>query len=231
MKKPESSFKNMLLSLVGVTVVAVGLLAVVNELTRGPIAAADMRALNRALAGVVPRFDNNPVAESDTIVTGQGGAGATFIIYPARFQGEPVGAAVRATSMGFSGELVVLVGFDALGRIYNYALLSHSETPGLGSKADRWFMAGERGDITGINPGTTPLAVRNDGGQIDAITASTVTTRAFLRAVNAAYAIYRGNPDGATSASPKVDTNTSATQQVDANTSATNKQEGASNDE
>jgi electron transport complex protein RnfG len=201
MKKLESSFKNMLLVLTGVTVVAVGLLAYVNELTKEPIAMANMKALNDALKEVVPAFDNNPVAECDTISSGE------YIVYPAKSGGQLVGTAVQATSLGFGGEIIVLVGFDVEGKVYDYALLAHAETPGLGSKADAWFKKGNKGSIIGMNPGEAPLVVKKDGGQIDAITASTITTRAFLNAVNAAYAAYKGNPDGVTSASQSTGTN------------------------
>ena len=96
----------------------------------------------------------------------------------------------------------MLVGFDAQGNVLDYSLLSHVETPGLGSKAADWFKKGGKGDITGKNPGTSPLTVSKDGGEIDAITASTITSRAFLNAVNAAYAAYAGQntADGATGA-------------------------------
>ena len=100
----------------------------------------------------------------------------------------------------------VLVGFDAEGKIYNYSLLSHAETPGLGSKAADWFKEGNKGSIKGMNPGEQPLTVSKDGGQVDAITASTITSRAFLNAVNAAYGAYKGNggANGTTGASQKV---------------------------
>lgn len=128
-----------------------------------------------------------------------------FIIYPAKNGDQWVGTAVEAKSMGFGGELKVLVGFDAEGKIYNYSLLSHAETPGLGSKAADWFKEGNKGSIKGMNPGEQPLTVSKDGGQVDAITASTITSRAFLNAVNAAYGAYKGNGDtnGTTGASQK----------------------------
>jgi electron transport complex protein RnfG len=218
MKKLESSLKNMLLVLTGVTVIAVGLLAYVNELTKEPIAAANMKALNDALKKVAPEFDNNPVTECDTIFEEKNGKQIVqYIVYPVKRGGQSVGTAVQATSLGFGGEIKVLVGFDVEGKIYDYALLAHTETPGLGSKADVWFKKGNRGEIVGRNPGEAPLTVKNDGGQIDAITASTITSRAFLNAVNAAYAAYKGNPDGFTSASQQAetDTNTSATTKVE----------------
>lgn len=201
MKKLESSLKNMLLVLTGVTVVSVALLAWVNELTKEPIAQANAKALSDAVSLVVPDFDNNPIAEKKI----QEVNGVQYAVYPATKSGEYIGAAVEASAMGFGGDLKVLVGFDAEGNILNYSLLSHAETPGLGSKADTWFKKGNKGDITGMNPGKAVLTVSKDGGQVDAITASTITSRAFLSAVNAAYAAYAGqeHADGATGASSK----------------------------
>ena len=206
MKKLESSLKNMLLVLTGVTIVSVALLAYVNQLTAGPIARAEAQALSDAVNAVVPGFDNDPIAEKKV----QTVDGVEYAVYPA-MQGETyIGAAVEASAMGFGGELRVLIGFDAEGNILDYSLLSHSETPGLGSKAADWFKTGHKGDITGMSPGHAPLAVTKDGGQVDAITASTITTRAFLAAVNAAYAAYAGQEtaDGATGASQHVEHHT-----------------------
>lgn len=203
MKKLESSLKNMLLVLTGVTVVSVALLAYVNQLTKGPIVRAEAQALSDAVRAVVPGFDNDPIAEKKV----QEVDGVGYAVYPATKGGTYVGAAVEASAMGFGGELRILVGFDAQGNILDYSLLSHAETPGLGSKADAWFKKGGKGDITGMNPGEAPLVVDKDGGQVDAITASTITTRAFLAAVNAAYAAYAGQntADGATGASQQVE--------------------------
>ncbi len=203
MKKLESSLKNMLLVLTGVTVVSVALLAYVNQLTKGPIARAEAQALSDAVRAVVPGFDNDPIAEKKV----QEVDGVGYAVYPATKGGTYVGAAVEASAMGFGGELRILVGFDAQGNILDYSLLSHAETPGLGSKADAWFKKGGKGDITGMNPGEAPLVVDKDGGQVDAITASTITTRAFLAAVNAAYAAYAGQntADGATGASQQIE--------------------------
>ena len=204
----------MLLVLTAITVAVVGLLAYVNELTKEPIAAANMKTLNDALKSVVPTFDNNPVAECDTVYHEEAGKKKMFIVYPAKKDGEVVGTAVEAISLGFGGELNVLVGFDSGGNIYDYSLLSHTETPGLGSKADTWFKEGGKGSIVGMNPGEVALVVKNDGGQIDAITASTITSRAFLNAINEAYATYMKSPDTYTSAS-RQNKNTAKTEQVE----------------
>ena len=176
----------MLLVLTGVTMISVALLAYVNELTKGPIAEANAKALSEAVKAVVPGFDNDPIAEKRV----QEMDGASFAIYPATKEGQYIGAAVEASSMGFGGELKVLVGFDAQGNILDYSVLQHAETPGLGSKSVDWFKKGNAGDITGMNPGQGELTVSKDGGQVNAITASTITSRAFLAAVNKAYAAF-----------------------------------------
>lgn len=203
MKKLESSLKNMLLVLTGVTVISVALLAYVNQLTAAPIAEAEAQALSDAVRAVVPGFDNDPIAEQKI----QKVNGVDYTVYPATKGGTYIGAAIEASAMGFGGTLRVLVGFDAEGNILDYSLLSHAETPGLGSKASTWFKKGGKGDIIGMNPGKAPLAVDKDGGQVDAITASTITTRAFLSAINAAYAAYAGQDttDGTTGASQQVE--------------------------
>ena len=191
----------MLLVLTGITAICVALLAYVNELTKEPIAQANAKTLSDAVKAVVPGFDNNPIAEKKVQMVD----GVEYAVYPASKGGEFIGAAVESKAMGFGGDLKVLVGFDAQGNIIDYSLLSHAETPGLGSKADAWFKKGEKGDITGKNPGETPLTVTKDNGQIDAITASTITSRAFLNAVNLAYAAYDGQneADGVSGATQK----------------------------
>ena len=200
MKKLQSSLTNMVLVLTGITAICVALLAYVNELTKEPIAAANAKTLSDAVKAVVPGFTNDPIADKKT----QEVNGVTYAIYPASKDGEFLGAAVEASAMGFGGELKILVGFNAEGKINDYSLLSHAETPGLGSKAADWFKKGQKGDITGMNPGENTLVVSKDGGSVDAITASTITSRAFLSAVNAAYAAYAGQntteTDGTTGA-------------------------------
>lgn len=194
MKKLESNFRNMVLALTGVSMVAVALLAWVNQLTQEPIRKAKTEKLEAAIAEVLTDYDNDPTMDPDTIEMG----GLEYVIFKATLQGKPAGAAVESTDpRGFSGAIKLLVGFDEEGNVLNYSVLSMSETPGLGTKADTWFKKGERGDITGMNPGREPLKLTSEGGQVDAITASTVTTRSFIRAVNNAYLAYKDRESGA----------------------------------
>ena len=194
MKKLESSLTNMVLVLTGVAVIMGGILAFVNHLTEGPINAQKEKALADGIKTVMC-VDDLTVAKTDEVRQNDAkGKEMLFKIYQVKdAQGQDLGAAVESTTGGFGGDLKVLVGFDPEGNILGYTLLEHAETPGLGAKADKWFQKGEKGDIIGKNP-AEPLIVSKDGGQVDAITASTITSRAFLLAVNNAYKAYKATP-------------------------------------
>ena len=194
MKKLESSLLNMVLVLTGVAVIMGGILAYVNHLTEGPIAQQKEKALADGIKSVMG-VDGLQVAKTDTVRQSDAkGKEQTYIIYQTQdAQGQDLGAAVESTTGGFGGNLKVLVGFNPDGNILGYTLLEQAETPGLGAKADKWFQKGEKGDIIGKDP-KEPLTVSKDGGQVDAITASTITSRAFLLAVNNAYNAYKVTP-------------------------------------
>ena len=198
MKKLESSLTNMVCVLTCVAVVMGGVLAWVNHLTSGPIEQQKLLALQGGIKAVMQAGELS-VSSADTISTTDAkGKEQVYIIY-----NNEKGAAVQSSTMGFGGELKVLVGFDAEGTILGYTLLEHQETPGLGAKADQWFQQGQKGSIIGRNP-SEPLTVTKDGGQVDAIPASTITSRAFLKAVNNAYNAYKGKATDATSGATKV---------------------------
>ncbi len=191
MKKLESSLTNMIIVLVAVAVVSGGLLAWVNNVTEAPIKEQDELALANGIKSVMG-VDDLTVTANDEITKNIGGKDYTFIVHKTSdAQGNFLGAAVESTTMGFGGDLKVLVGFDGEGNILGYTILQHAETPGLGAKADKWFQKDGKGSIIGRHlDASTPLVVSKDGGDVDAITASTITSRAFLKAVNQAYAAY-----------------------------------------
>ena len=207
MKKLESTLLNMVLVLTGVAVIMGGILAFVNHLTEGPIANQKSKALANGIKTVMCVNDLK-VVKTDTVAQKDAkGKELVFLIYQIQnAQNKDLGAAVESTTGGFGGNLKVLVGFDTEGKVLGYTLLEHAETPGLGAKADKWFQKGEKGDIIGKTP-AEPLTVSKDGGQIDAITASTITSRAFLQAVNNAYKSYKTEPasDAETGATKRVD--------------------------
>lgn len=186
----------MFLSLLIICLAVAVLLAQVNKMTAKPIAAARALKLENAIKEVVPEFDNNPVEEAYKMPTA---GGDSLLVYPAKKGDEVVGFAVNTHSNnGFSGNIQIMVGFDMQDRVVNYAVLSHSETPGLGSKMSVWFrdMAKPNQRVIGRNLSEGNLRVSKDGGQVDAITASTITSRAFLEAINKAYAAYKGSDAG-----------------------------------
>lgn len=191
MEKLKSSLINMVCVLTGVALVTSGLLAVVNHVTEGPKA---VKAENTLAAGIksVMGTDQLSVTANDTVKqTDEKGKEQIFVVHKvADKANKSLGAAIEATTLGFGGDLAVLVGFNPEGNILGYTVLKHAETPGLGAKATDWFQKGQKGDIIGKSPKDKELTVSKDGGEIDAITASTITSRAFLKAVNQAYAVY-----------------------------------------
>lgn len=191
MKKLESSLTNMVVVLVAVAVITGGLLAWVNKVTEGPIREQNEKALADGIKSVMGT-DDLTVTSNDSLTKKVGGKDATFIIHKvANAKGEFIGAAVESTTLGFGGDLKVLVGFDDEGKVLGYTILQASETPGLGAKADKWFQKDQKGDIIGRQiTADKPLTVNKDGGDVEAITASTITSRAFLSAVNQAYGAY-----------------------------------------
>lgn len=204
MKKLESTITNMVLVLVGVALITGCILAYVNHITSGPIKEQAAKTLAEGIKSVMGGVELT-VAKDDTVKQNINGKEIVFVIHKAVDANKnDLGVAVESTTGGFGGDLKVLIGFDVKGTILGYTILQHAETPGLGAKADKWFQKGGKGCIIGKNPGTDNFVVKKDGGEIDAITASTITTRAFLQAVVQAYNAYSELP---------VDGNTSATKQ------------------
>lgn len=190
MNSENASAPRMLLALGLVTVVSAALLAAVYAATAAPVARAAARARTEAIAAVVPEFDNSPADEAVTLTPADGGEPLT--LYPATLGGRAAGAAVQTYSdAGFSGRISLMVGFDPSGTVTGYRVMAHSETPGLGAKMETWFRdpRGHR-SVIGRDASRGPLAVTADGGDIDAITAATISSRAFLDAVNRAYSCF-----------------------------------------
>jgi electron transport complex protein RnfG len=194
MTKLSSSLRNMFLSLTGTCVVAGAILAMVNNVTKSPIALSKKAKLEDAIKAVVPPFDNVP---SDEAYMSAISDGDSLKIYPAKKNGQLVGVAIESnTHKGFAGEIKVIVGLDAAGRLINYNVLEHAETPGLGSKMEEWFRTDKnQQNILGKDLSQGPLKVKKNGGEVDAITAATISSTAFLDAINRAYAAFSGKGD------------------------------------
>ena len=156
MAKLESTFKNMVLSLVIISMVAAGALAGVYMLTLGNIEAQKKAKQEAAKLAVLAGHED--------------------------------GFAVETAVDGFGGTFRVMVGFDQEGNILGYEILEHQETPGLGSHMTHWFKNADKPGQNIIGRKGGALQVSKDGGDVDAITAATITSRAFLKAINQAYA-------------------------------------------
>ncbi len=190
MSEKKESLLSMVVSLGVITILAAALLAWVNNITDAPKKATEIQRQVEAVQKVVPKFDNNPISDAVMVELDNG---ELLTLYPAKNNGSLVGVAVESFSNdGFSGEIKVMYGFDREGNIYGYEVLSHAETPGLGAKMQEWFMSevGNR-SVIGKNPQKTSMYVSKDaGGEIDGITAATITSRAFLDALRRANDAY-----------------------------------------
>ena len=182
-KKAQSTLINMFLSLTIIAVVAAAALALVSNVTTEPIAQAQKAKKEAAVKAVLPAFVSTQELDIEGTPCTQG----------LDVDGNVTGIAVEAFSdKGFGGRLTAMVGFDTTGTITGYQILQTSETPGLGAKAAEWFQEGGKGNVVGKNPSNEPsgeLKVKKDNGTVDAISGSTITSRAFCELVNKAFQV------------------------------------------
>ncbi|MBP5692397.1 MAG: RnfABCDGE type electron transport complex subunit G [Bacteroidales bacterium] len=188
----KSSLRNMVLVLTLVCLGASAAVAVIYAVTKDPIAAASTAKTNKAIEEVVPAFDNNPSEEVLNIAADLQKPDATSKVYVAKKGGEVVGYAIESTTTkGFGGPFTIMVGFTPNGEVYNTSVISHSETPGLGAKitdSKSHFITQWNGK--NLTDGSLNISVKKDGGDIDAITASTISSRAFCDAMQIAANVF-----------------------------------------
>ncbi len=126
MAKKESTFKNMVLTLFLVTLFASSALALIYEVTKGPIAEAKRLKKAKAIGEVVPAFDNDPGTEVKKLAVD----GDTLYFYRAWTDGKVTGIAVESyTYAGFSGLIKVIVGFLPDGTLNDIAVLEQKLRP------------------------------------------------------------------------------------------------------
>ena len=182
MAKTGSSFKNMVLSLSLISLVASACLGFVYEFTKGPIELSNLNKKVSAIKQDVPEFNNNPYEERFRLSTGEGDS---LDIYPAKKDDKIVGYAIGTyTNKGFSGNITLMAGFKPDGTITGITVLEHKETPGLGTKMSEPKF---KDQFIEKNPSEFSLKVKKDGGSVDAITAATISSRAFCDAIQRAY--------------------------------------------
>lgn len=186
MAKLQSSLKNMVLSLLVIAMVMSAALGFVYTATKGPIAQAEKNKEVNAIKEVLPAFDNDPTTSAKEI--------DGMVFYPATMGDQNVGYAVKTfTEKGYSGRFDLMVGFLPDGTINNIVVLQQKETPGLGTN-----MAGPKFKNQFLNLNISSLKdqqlqVKKDGGTIDAISAATITSRAYCDGVQRAYDAYMSN--------------------------------------
>lgn len=197
MAAPKSNFLNLILALGSVTLLSAFSLGYVYEWILEPIAIAKKEKQLRAINAVV-EFDNDPIEESFEVVKGQkrhrhskgqepaqeNGTEA-LVFYPAKLQQTLTGYAVKSYSdQGYSGRIEIMVGFEMDGKIREVQVLSHRETPGLGSKITAPDFLDQFKDEY---PDQFDLRVTKDGGKVDGISGATISSRAVGEAIQTAY--------------------------------------------
>jgi len=187
MAKMESTFKNMVVVLFLVCFLSSAAVGFVYEKTKEPLALAKLAKKTEAIKLVVPAFDNVPLDEKTDVQID----GGTITLYPAKKNGQLVGTAVETFSTkGFGGDVKLMVGLLPDGTINGIEIIEHRETPGLGDKMDK-TKSGFTAQFLNKNPTSFQLKVKKDGGNVDGITAATISSRAFCDAVQRAYQTYR----------------------------------------
>ena len=161
----------LILSLTVISAVCAGVLASVNAMTKETIGGIRAQQTLDAAAAVMPPAVDKVEQLSDGVFAGKDSSGKT------------IGYAVKGTDpAGYGGDIVLMVGFTPDYRIVSYKKLEAAETPGLGSNlTSPGFMK----QFAGMDA-SSPLAVTKDGGEVEAITSATITSRAVCGAINAA---------------------------------------------
>jgi electron transport complex protein RnfG len=187
MAKKESTFVSMVTTLSVVALIAAALLGGVYEMTKEPIRLAELKKKNEAIKMVVPEFNNTPSEEFVKV----GMDGDSLVLYEVKMNGELVATAIETfTNNGFSGHFKLMVGFDPDGNIIDVAVISHSETPGLGDKMEQ-AKSDFHVQFQGKHPEDFKLMVKKDRGDVDAIAATTISSRAYCEAVQRAYDAFK----------------------------------------
>ena len=180
----KSSFKNMTICLLVICLVCSSLLAGVYALTKEPIEAADKAKNEAAIREVLP--EGAVSFDEETIISFEG-KDYKYVIARGE-NGNAVGCAVDVEPVGFGGPIKIKVGFNAMGVIWNTKVLSQAETPGLGAKCTEPSFADQ---FKQFNPAEKTLKVTKDGGDVNAITASTITSRAYADGLATAAKVFQ----------------------------------------
>lgn len=179
--KKNPTIIQMVVVLLLIAVICSAGVAAIYDATKDTIQQQKDEKEQASLKLVLPEHDNDPVKDAVSISLN----GETYQCFVAKKGGQPVGYAVKAGNMnGYNGHVEVLTGFKADGTIINTQATVLAETPGLGQKA---IEPKYHDQFNGKNPNAFRLTVKKDGGDVDAISAATITSRAYAHAVQTAY--------------------------------------------
>ena len=190
MAAKKDTLLNMFVALFVICVVSGGVLGLVYNATKDPIAAAENAKKTEAIKNVLPEFQE---LKDMNMKSAMEDAELPFhLAYDAN--GNFIGAAVETfTNKGFSGNISLMVGILADGTVNNIFVLQHAETPGLGSKMSEPSF---KDQFNNKHADSFNFNVKKDGGDVDAITAATISSRAFCDAVNRAISTFENNKGG-----------------------------------
>ena len=190
MAAKKDTLINMFVALFVICIVSGGVLGVVYNATKDPIAAAETAKKTKAIKNVLPEF--NELKETMVMSALEDVEIPFYLAYDA--DNNFIGAAVETfTNKGFSGNISLMVGILADGTLKNISVLQHAETPGLGSKMTEPTF---KDQFNGKKANSFNIKVKKDGGDVDAITAATISSRAFCDAVNRALSTFENNKGG-----------------------------------
>lgn len=181
-KKKERSLASLVIVLGVICLVVAALLGLVSNVTTEPIAANKEKTVQESLQIVMPADSYEKVDYTGGDITLDNGKLVTIV---AVYKAGDAGYVVESLAPGgFNGTVDMMAGVDNDGVVTGIAVVSHGETSGLGSKAQTdavWQdqFKGESGSVS----------VTKDGGNIEAITGSTITSRCICNGVNAAFAV------------------------------------------
>ena len=158
--------------------------ALTDQITDDDISARALEDKQASLSQVLPDsiHDNNPVTDTMTMTNAHG---KSLTIYRARMGGKLTGFAYEIHGVGYAGEMKLMMGIDADGKVLGVRVLAHKETPGLGDKMEvkktDWILK-----FNGLSLGNPPAErwkVKKDGGQFDQFAGATITPRGVLKAI------------------------------------------------
>jgi len=178
--------------LAGICAIAGLSLAGVYEVTKEPIAYQKKLEVIRSLEAVLPGLDTDPDSFFLDLEREDGSAVRVFRS-PAEGGDEVAGAAFEVVAPdGYSGNIYIMMGVLPDGNLGGIEILSHAETPGLGSLIvnESW-----KGIFRGRSLDNTNFKVKKDGGDIDQLTGATISPRAVTGAVEKGLIWFRDNRD------------------------------------